>query len=71
MFLQLFSRILIINVKQMFITCVAMCVYVEIDEFCWKRRFVFSNLLSRVIIFIQSARVVYCSDGSFLNESLM
>ncbi len=55
----------------MFITCVAMCVYVEIDEFCWKRRFVFSNLLSRVIIFIQSARVVYCSDGSFLNESLM
>ncbi len=36
----------------MFITCLAMCVYVEIYKLCWKKG---------VIIFIELARVVYVS----------
>ncbi len=66
MFLQNFSRILIINV---FNTCLAMCVYVKTKIMLEKKkRFVFSNLLSRVIIFIELARVVYVSH--FKNVTL-
>ncbi len=36
--------------------CLAMSVYVEIYELCWKKRLVFSNLLSRVIIYRVGSR---------------
>ncbi len=45
----------------MFITCLAICVYVKIYKYVKKKRFVFSNLISSVIIFIELARVVYVS----------
>ncbi len=59
MFLQHFSRIFIINV---FFTCLAMHFMFKYTNYVEnKKRFVFSNLLSRVIIFIELACVVYVS----------
>ncbi len=56
MFLQHFSRIFIINV---FFTCLAMHFMFKYTNYVEnKKRFVFSNLLSRVIIFIELACVV-------------
>ncbi len=44
-----------------FIICLAMCVYVKTYQ---KKQFVFSNLLSRVLIFVKVACVVYVLQKS-------